>query len=208
MDKADSMQHEAYLPPSYWEFVTSHVIHLYNQTPIQWFNWHASYELPHEEQLDINHLCVFACGAYMYLSPDIWKDKLSAKSEMITYLGVAPRNDWNSIFIYPTSVVFTSTHALFNETFFPHCTNSWRWAPNTPYSHEINSLDDEVTLKPDFLLSKEELEQIQKLREQPNNWIPPPWMPFLQAPKAEEHNNPSSNNEDDELPSLFTTPSW
>ena len=32
MDKAESMQHQAYIPDSWWEFVFTHTTHLYNRT--------------------------------------------------------------------------------------------------------------------------------------------------------------------------------
>jgi hypothetical protein len=40
------------------------------------------YELLHKEQLDISHLQVFRCAAYVYLYKDMHANKLSPKAEL------------------------------------------------------------------------------------------------------------------------------
>ena len=122
MDKAETMCHEACIPPSYWEFATQHAIHIYNQTLMKQLNWHTLYELLLSNILDISHLWVFGCGIYVHILPDIQTNKLTLKSKLMTYLGVAIRNEHNHIFMQsPNNAIFTSAHTLFNKAMFPHC---------------------------------------------------------------------------------------
>ena len=71
MDKAKAMCQEACIPPSYWEFAIQHAVHIYNQTSIKWLNWYTPYELLLSKILDILHLQVFYCGAYIHIPLDI-----------------------------------------------------------------------------------------------------------------------------------------
>ena len=48
MDKSEAMQHEAYIPDSWWEFTIAHAMHIYNHTPLQYHNWHTPYEMLHK----------------------------------------------------------------------------------------------------------------------------------------------------------------
>ena len=81
----------------------------------------------------INHLRVFGCGAYVFIPAEVQHNKLSPKSELMTYLGCAPGgNGW--LFIRgPNNVLFTAAQATFDEELFPRC-------PKTPGARENTRL--------------------------------------------------------------------
>jgi len=87
MDKVQSMHFHACLTDTMWEFSWDYVIHIYNHTPICHLKWQTSFEALRNEKPDISHLCIFSCGAYVFLPEDVRTNKLSPKSETIVYLG-------------------------------------------------------------------------------------------------------------------------
>ena len=112
MDKAEAMRHLACLPDSWWKFATTHAIHIYNRTPLSRLQWHTPYEALYNKQPRIDHLHIVGCTAYVFLPADVWADKLAPKSELMVYLGVAPGNDANFLFMCsPHNVLFTATQA-------------------------------------------------------------------------------------------------
>ena len=46
---------------------------------------------------------------------------MAPKSELMTYISVAPGNERNFLFMCSTNAVFTAAHAIFDERDFPHC---------------------------------------------------------------------------------------
>ena len=46
---------------------------------------------------------------------------MAPKSELMTYIGVAPGNEHNFLFICSTNMVFTAAHVIFDERDFPRC---------------------------------------------------------------------------------------
>ena len=73
------------------------------------------------ELTNINHLHVFGCGAFVYLPATARANKMAPKSELMTYIGVAPGNECNFLFMHSTNAVFTTAHAVLDEHHFPHC---------------------------------------------------------------------------------------
>jgi len=73
------------------------------------------------EMPNIDHLRVFGCGAFVYLPAMARANKMAPKSELMTYVGVAPGNECNFLFMCSTNAVFTTAHAVFDERHFPHC---------------------------------------------------------------------------------------
>ena len=50
---------------------------------------------------------------------------MAPKSELMIYLGVAPRNTSNFLFMQsPNNILFTSAHALFDESCYPYYASS------------------------------------------------------------------------------------
>ena len=62
-------------------------------------SWHTPYELLLSKILDISHLQVFGCDVYIHIPLDVWMNKLTLKSKLMTYLGVAIENEHNHIFM-------------------------------------------------------------------------------------------------------------
>ena len=133
MDKAEAMRHLACLPDSWWEFTTAHATHIYNRTPLSHLQWHTPYEALHSKQPQIDHLCVFGCTAYIFLPSDVRADKLAPKSELMVYLGVAPGNDANFLFMHsPNNVLFTAAQAKFSAAQFPKCDRPTKRSAQVP----------------------------------------------------------------------------
>lgn len=156
MDKAEAMRHEACLPTSWWEFAIEHAVHVYNRTPARRLKWQTPYEYLYDEQPQINHLCVFGCGAYVHIPVDVCTNKLAPKSELMTYIGFAPGGHGFRFMRSPNNVVFTSAHALFDEQMFPKCPDHrqrrsfTRLREDAPKSNPIPSgpLDDDEPRRP------------------------------------------------------------
>ena len=122
MDKAESMQHQACIPDSWWEYAFAHTTHIYNCTPVvAHLNWHTPHKMLKGELPNIDHLCVFGCGAFVYLPATARANKMAPKSELMTYIGVAPGNEHNFLFMHSTNAVFTTAHTVFDECHFPCC---------------------------------------------------------------------------------------
>jgi len=56
---------------------------------------------------NINHLGVFGCGAFVYLPASARVNKMAPKSELMTYIGVAPGNEHNFLFMRSTNALYT-----------------------------------------------------------------------------------------------------
>ena len=122
MDKSEAMHHEACIPESWWEFLIAHATHVYNHAPLCHHNWQIPFEVLHGSQPDIAHLHVFGCTAYVHLPEDVQANKMAPKSELMVYIGVAPGNESNFLFMRSlNNVLFTSAHVLFDEACFPCC---------------------------------------------------------------------------------------
>ena len=130
MDKSEAMCHEACIPKNWWEFLIAHATHVYNCTPLRRHNWRTPFEVLHGSQPDIAHLRVFGCAAYVYLPEDVWANKMAPKSELMVYIGVAPGNESNFLFMRSSNnVLFTSAHALSDKAHFPRCAKPTRTQP-------------------------------------------------------------------------------
>ena len=85
LEKAQSMRLEAYLPDSWWEFAFATATHVYNCTPIKRLKWKTPQEIFTGEKPRISHLCVFGCGAYVYLPSEVRANKLTPHSELMIF---------------------------------------------------------------------------------------------------------------------------
>jgi len=133
MDKAESMWHQACIPDSWWEFAFAHATHIYNHTPVPRLRWCTPHEMLKGEMPNINHLHVFGCGAFVYLPAMARANKMAPKSELMTYVGVAPGNERNFLFMRSTNTVFTTAHAIFDKCHFPHCPKNWHKPLKNPF---------------------------------------------------------------------------
>ena len=121
MDKAESIRLQACLPQSWWEFSVAHATHVYNRTPLRRHNWQTPFMLLYGSISSVGHLRVFGCGAYVFLPVEVQANKLSPKSELMTYLGSASGAGGFIFMRVPNNVLFYSTHCIFDETMFPKC---------------------------------------------------------------------------------------
>ena len=71
MDKAQAMCLDACLPQNWWEFAVDCTTHVYNCTPIQHHDWKMPFENLKCTKPDVTHLCVFGCGAYVFLLEEV-----------------------------------------------------------------------------------------------------------------------------------------
>ncbi len=83
--------------------------------------WQTPFELLTGSKPDISHLRVFGCGAYVFIPPEVRKNKLSPKSELMIYLGVGAGGHNHKFMRMPNNVIFTAVQALFDEHMFPKC---------------------------------------------------------------------------------------
>ena len=75
---------------------------------------------------DVTHLCVFRCGAYVFLPEEVHVNKLNPKSELMIFLG-CPQGIKGYLFMRGlNNVLFTAVQALFDETLFPKCPDMHR----------------------------------------------------------------------------------
>ena len=68
-------------------------------------------------------------------------NKKAPKLELMTYIGVAPANERNFLFMCSTNAVFTAAHTVFDERHFPHC-------PKNRHKSLENPLGGRVIPKP------------------------------------------------------------
>ena len=120
-DKAESLRLQACLLPSWWGFALDHVTHVYNQTPMKRLEWRTPSEWLSGTRPSIDHLRVLSCATYVFISAEVHANKLSQKSELMTYLGTAPGGkEW--IFMRtPKNIIFMAAQAIFDESMFPKC---------------------------------------------------------------------------------------
>ena len=140
MDKAESMQHQACISNSRWEFAFAHTTHIYNCTLVACLNWHTPHEMLKGELPNIDHLRVFGCGAFVYLPAMARANKMASKLELMTYISVAPGNERNFLCMCSTNTVFTAAHTVFDEHHFPHCPKNRCEPLKNPLGGVIGSL--------------------------------------------------------------------
>ena len=120
-DKAESLRLQACLPPSWWEFALDHATHVYNRTPMKRLEWRTPSEWLTGIRPSIDHLRVLGCAAYVFIPAEVRTNKLSPKSELMTYLGTAPGGKGWVFMRAPNNIVFTAAQAIFDESMFPKC---------------------------------------------------------------------------------------
>ena len=123
LEKAQSMRLEACLSDSWWEFAFVTATHVYNHTPIKRLKWKMPQEIFTGEKPKILHLCVFGCGAYVYLPSEVHTNKLTPRSELMVFIGYED-NGYRFIRHTQGNVIFCSTQAIFDEGLFPRCPSS------------------------------------------------------------------------------------
>jgi len=71
-------------------------------------------------KLDLSKLRVFGCDAYVFLPKEVRANKLTPKSELMTYIGYETGvKRWR--FMWQSGAIFTGAMATFDKTLFPCC---------------------------------------------------------------------------------------
>ena len=119
MDKAEAMRHQSSCPPSWWEFSVNHAVHLYNRTPVRRLDWRTPHQLLSGKVPDVSHLRVFGCLAWVWISPEARKSKLSPKAVPMVFLGI-PAGVKGYLFMrLSNNSMHIGVKAMFNKTLFP-----------------------------------------------------------------------------------------
>ena len=121
MEKAQALRFDACLPQNWQEFALEYVVHLYNRTPVQCLAWHMPFEALNLQKLDISHLQVFGCGAYVFIPEEVRQNKLAPRAEIMTFLGYTSGVKGFKFMRKPNNIIFHAVKALFDENMFPHC---------------------------------------------------------------------------------------
>ena len=124
-DKAESMYFNACLSKSQWNFAFHYRCYIYNQTLQARLNWQTLFKLLEKEKPKVDNLQVFGCRVYIHIPQVVYKDKMSPKSELMTYISITSEEHGN-IFIYSSrNIVFTVIHTNLNKKLFSHyCTKN------------------------------------------------------------------------------------
>ena len=121
MDKVQAIHLEACFPQSWWEFAVYCAIHVYNRTPTQHHNWKTQFENLEHTKPDVTHLCVFGCGAYVFLLEEVCTNKLNPKSKLMTFIGYPTGTKGYLFMRFLNNVLYTAVQALFDETLYLKC---------------------------------------------------------------------------------------
>jgi hypothetical protein len=120
MDKEGALHVESCIPQSWWEFSVEHAMNCYNKTPVSCLKWWTPFEAVTGDKPDISRMRVFGYGAHVFIPPIRRHNKLSPKSELMTYLGeVEGMKGYR--FMCNGKIVYYSAQALFDEELFPRC---------------------------------------------------------------------------------------
>jgi len=68
-----------------------------------------------------HHLCIFGCGAYVFLLEDVRTNKLSPKSKTMVYLGQPASYKGFCFYCITNGHIFIGATAVFDETYFLRC---------------------------------------------------------------------------------------
>jgi transposase InsO family protein len=126
VEKMEAMWQHADCPPSWWEFVNIHTVHVYNRMPMDRSCQHSGLEhnwLTPIELLEpligkplTKHFRVWGCAAYVYIPVADRTNKFHPKSVLMTYIGYGPSGH---MFITKTGAYQESPHMIFDENMFP-----------------------------------------------------------------------------------------
>ena len=92
---AKAMQHHAGLSNSFWIYAVKGKLHTYNVTPIKWADYKTPKELWSGQKLNISHLRVFRCLAWVHILKKR-RHKLQPKSKAMISIGYLVPRDTSS----------------------------------------------------------------------------------------------------------------
>jgi hypothetical protein len=116
-DKAEAMQLDAHCPKSWWEFAFDMAVHVYNQTPLRCTRGKTPLENLTCKKLDVAYLHVFGCEAWVFIPQEKHTDKLSPKSEHMTFIGYELNSKAYKFMTSNNSIVISSQATFFEDRF-------------------------------------------------------------------------------------------
>ena len=125
------------------------MIHVYDCTLICCLKWQTPYEALRSDKPDVSHLCVFRCGAYIFLPEDVRANKLSPKSKTIVYLRQPASYKGFCFYCITTGHIFIGTTPVFDETFFLCCSDG-----KQRHFMELNDVPPTENRYPDDLIDQ------------------------------------------------------
>ena len=123
MDKAESLRLHASIPESWWEFSIETAVYLYNRTPSRRTLkaqriCKSPFQLLYGQKPDVHHLKVFGCLAWVFIPKEMRKNKLSPKSEAMTFIGYEKGSKAYK-FMRKDNSIFIGVKGSFDEEKFP-----------------------------------------------------------------------------------------
>ena len=118
MECARAMIAHAGLPNSYWAEAIATAAYVRNRMPTAALNGGVTpYERWYERKPNVNHLKVFGCIAYAYVS-DAERRKLDKKAKELRFVGYSKKSKGYRLFDDETHKIIISRDVIFNETVF------------------------------------------------------------------------------------------
>ncbi|KAF7761821.1 hypothetical protein Agabi119p4_9813 [Agaricus bisporus var. burnettii] len=207
LEKAQAMRLHACLPDSYWEFAIRTAVHVYNRTPMRRLNWKTPTELHEGIKPKIDHLRVFGCVAYVFIPEEKRQNKLTPRSEYMTFVGYI---ESGYIFLRQRNnrALFVSPTAIFDEGIFPLCPNGGigRIAiPREPETStdDLTSNSDNNAPEPSEQGSVPSFDLDPSLYDPNEPDVPPrptnPTPPRSEPPRSRSPSNKEASDDDDHL---------
>ena len=115
---AEAMRHHAGLSNSFWIHAVKAKLHAYNITPIKRADYKTPTELWSSNKLNISHLRVFGCQAWLHIIKKR-RSKLEPKSQEMIFVGYEPGSKGYQFWDAAHQRIEISCDVKFNETLFP-----------------------------------------------------------------------------------------
>ena len=132
------MWHHAGLSNGFWIYAVKAKLHIYNITPIKSADYKTPTELWSGIKLNISHLQVFDCQAWVHILKKR-RHKLKPKSKEMIFIGYKPGSKGYQFWDAAYHHIKISHDVKFNETLFPakEATTSWA-SMNDPSTNQIH----------------------------------------------------------------------
>ena len=105
------------MPKIFWGQFLAMLVHTWNRSQSKTMGGATLYQLWHGKILDMSHLRVWGCMAYVHTQKDKWSS-LSSQMERCTFIGHPKVIKWWKFIIPKTQCTIVSECAEFNKTYF------------------------------------------------------------------------------------------
>ena len=136
------MWHHAGLSNGFWIYAVKAKLHTYNITPIKRADYESPTELWSSIKLNISHLRVFGCQAWVHILKKR-RSKLEPKSREMIFVGYEPGFKGYQFWDAAHQHIEISRDVRFNETLFPakEAKKNWASGNDQPISESDNESD-------------------------------------------------------------------